>query len=89
MDPEVLRRLVNEKLADGRLPLNSIPRAWGGPGNGGDLRCVRDDFTRLEFIMEGISRAPGKKPLQMHVGCLHLWDDERRRGSQAFAPVRP
>jgi hypothetical protein len=45
--------------------------------------------TRLEFIMEGISRAPGKKPLQMHVGCLHLWDDERRRGSQAFAPVRP
>ena len=23
--------------------------------------------TRLEFIMEGISRAPGKKPLQMHV----------------------
>jgi hypothetical protein len=25
----------------------------------------------------------------MHVGCLHLWDDERRRGSQAFAPVRP
>ena len=28
--------------------------------------------------MEGISLAPGKKPLQMHVGCFYLWDEERR-----------
>jgi hypothetical protein len=39
--------------------------------------------------MEGISLVPGKKPLQMHVGCFHLWDDERRRCSAAVAPVRP
>jgi hypothetical protein len=34
MNPEDPRLLILSKLADGRLPLNSIPRVWGGPGNG-------------------------------------------------------
>ena len=89
MNPDTLRRLVNEKLTDGRLPLNSIPRVWGGPGNGETCDVCETPVTHLEFIMEGISLAPDKKPLQMHVGCFHLWDDERRRCSAAVAPVRP
>jgi hypothetical protein len=31
---EPLRVLIRAKLADGRLPTNSIPRVWGGLGNG-------------------------------------------------------
>ena len=31
---EALRLLICSKLDKGRLPLNSIPRVWGGPGNG-------------------------------------------------------
>jgi hypothetical protein len=89
MDPELLRRLVSEKLADGRLPLNSIPRVWGGPGNGETCDVCEAAVTPHEFIMEGISLAPGKRPLQMHVGCFHLWDDERRRGSETIAPLGP
>jgi hypothetical protein len=34
MELEALRPLIRSKLTDGRLPLNSIPRVWGGPGNG-------------------------------------------------------
>jgi hypothetical protein len=28
--------------------------------------------------MEGISLADGKRPLQLHVECLWLWESERR-----------
>ena len=34
MDQPLLRLLIQEKLADGRLPHTPIPRVWGGPGNG-------------------------------------------------------
>jgi hypothetical protein len=34
MEQETLRRLIRTKLADGRLPQNSIPRVWGGASNG-------------------------------------------------------
>jgi hypothetical protein len=30
MDQDILRRLIEAKLADGRLPHNHIPRVWGG-----------------------------------------------------------
>jgi hypothetical protein len=78
VDSHALRRLVSDKLADGRLPLNSIPRVWGGPANGETCDVCDIVVTQHEFIMEGISLAPGKKPLQMHVGCFYLWDEERR-----------
>ena len=78
MDPHALRRLVSDKLADGRLPLNSIPRVWGGPANGEICNVCDVAVTQHQFIMEGISLAPGKKPLQMHVACFYLWDEERR-----------
>jgi hypothetical protein len=34
MERPTLRLMIQEKLADGRLPNNHIPRIWGGPGNG-------------------------------------------------------
>ena len=34
MDRLTLTLLIHDKLADGRLPHNHIPRMWGGPGNG-------------------------------------------------------
>lgn len=40
MEQETLRHLIRRKLADGRLPQNSIPRLWGGAGNGETTRSV-------------------------------------------------
>jgi hypothetical protein len=60
------------------LPLNSIPRVWGGPGNGESCDACDTIITKAEFVMEGISLADGKRPLQLHVGCFWLWESERR-----------
>ena len=43
MDQPFLRLLIQEKLADGRLPRAPIPRVWGGPGHGETLRRLRGD----------------------------------------------
>jgi hypothetical protein len=78
MTTEALRLLILIKLADGRLPLNSIPRVWGGPGNGETCHACEKIITKHEFVMEGVSLAGGKAPLQLHVGCFWLWEEERR-----------
>jgi hypothetical protein len=85
MNPEDLRVLILSKLADGRLPLNSIPRVWGGPGNGETCDACERIITKDEFVMEGISLAGGKAPLQLHVKCFWLWDEERRPQLAALA----
>jgi hypothetical protein len=76
--PVPLRLLIRAKLADGRLPLNSIPRMWGGPGNGESCHACDQIVTKDEFIMEGIAVNPAQIPIQLHVKCFYLWDEERR-----------
>jgi hypothetical protein len=78
MHQDGLRLLILSKLADGRLPLNSIPRVWGGPGNGEICDACEIIVTKDEFVVEGISLAGGKRPLQLHVRCFGIWDSERR-----------
>jgi hypothetical protein len=34
MDNPTLHLLIQEKLTDGRLPQERLPRMWGGPGPG-------------------------------------------------------
>ena len=31
---DAIRALIRDKLNDGRLPLNSVLRLWGGPADG-------------------------------------------------------
>jgi hypothetical protein len=76
MDTEALRGLIRQKLRDGRLPVDHIPRVWGGPGamETCDELVVKQD----EFLMEGISLTGGRRPLQLHVLYFGIWDAERR-----------
>jgi hypothetical protein len=74
-----LRLLIRSKLADGRLPLNSIPRMWGGPADGESCDACEEVVTTAEFIMEGIAVTPTQAPVQFHVECFYLWDEERRK----------
>jgi hypothetical protein len=79
VEAPAIRLLIREKLKDGRLPYDSMPRFWGGPGD--DERCHACDalITKQELVLEGISSTPtDKKPVQFHVVCFHLWDRERR-----------
>jgi hypothetical protein len=78
MEFEALRLLICSKLDKGRLPLNSIPRVWGGPGQGETCDGCDSIITAKEFVMEGISLARGRAPLQLHARCFGIWESERR-----------
>ncbi len=76
MDKPVLRLMIREKLADGRLPHDSIPRMWGGPGNGETCDGCGEAVAKTQMLMEGLSaKARG---VQFHVACFHVWDVERQ-----------
>ena len=83
---EAIRTLIREKLKDGRLPLNSMPRFWGGPADGEVCDACDKPITKQQLVMEGIAstlslsdhQPKGKKPIQFHVTCFQMWDAERR-----------
>lgn len=77
MEAESVRALIREKLADGRLPHNSIPRIWGGPADGETCDACDKEIPKGQFVMEGVSTDLAKRALQFHVACLHLWVLER------------
>ena len=55
MEAEALRLLIRSKLNDGRLPYNSMPRFWGGPGDGEQCDACDTRITKEQFVMEGIA----------------------------------
>jgi hypothetical protein len=77
MRQQGLHVIIRQKLRDGTLPYNSIPRVWGGPGNGETCDACDGIVTKDEWVIEGISLAEGRKPLQLHAECFHLWETER------------
>ena len=66
MHQQGLQLIIRQKLHDGTLPTNSIPRVWGGPGNGEACDACDGTITKDEWVIEGISLAEGRKPLQLH-----------------------
>ena len=77
MDKHEIRHLIRQKLADGRLPYNSIPLIWGGPSQGEKCHACDETIALPALIMEGIALNESQ-PLQLHVQCFYLWDAERR-----------
>ena len=75
MNPVSIRQIVRQKLADRRLPHNSIPRVWGGPANGESCQACEEVISQSEFIIEGISE--NGRGIQLHVECFYIWDSER------------
>ena len=80
MNSVALRQLIRDKLADGRLPRNSIPRVWGGPSSGESCHACAQAIPPVEFIIEGISENGGG--IQLHVECFYIWDSERMPDSR-------
>ena len=77
LEPISLRALIRQKLSDGRLPQNSMPRVWGGPSNGETCDGCDEVIGKAQFVIEGVSTDLTKRALQFHVSCFHLWDSER------------
>ena len=55
VDPDFARTLIRQKLEDGRLPHNSVPRIWGGPANGEICDGCDQAVEKGTFVMEGVS----------------------------------
>ena len=74
---EALRSLIRGKLQDGRLPFH-LPRFWGGPAQGQTCDAC-DRLIAEQMLVQGIARVGwDRRPIQMHVDCFALWDQERR-----------
>lgn len=87
MNNTALRAVIAAKLADGRLPQDSIPRLWGGPGNGETCQACDETVLKGQLIMEGVS-TEGGAGVQFHVQCFYIWDTIRQVwGHQASGPA--
>ena len=83
MDPGTLRALIRQKLADGRLPQDSISKVWGAPSKGETCDGCDDVIAADQFVMKGMSTDLTKqRPLRFHVGCLYQWNTERKEPGQ-------
>ena len=79
MDDAPILTLIRQKLIDGRLPLNSMPRFWGVDGDGEVCDACDKPITKQQLMMEGLaSTLTNKKPIQLHVRCFQIWEAERR-----------
>ncbi len=85
MDQQTRRLLIQDKLLDGKLPYDSIPRVWGGAGHWKLCDGCDEIIERVQFLMEG-SNARGQV-VQFHLECFYMWDYERLVGAEGGAPL--
>jgi hypothetical protein len=79
METAALRIIIRQKLQDGRLPYDGMPRFWGGLADGEMCDACDALIGKEQLVMEGIaSTFSNKKAIQLHVRCFHIWDHERR-----------
>ena len=76
MDTELLRVIIRDKLKNGVLPHDSIPRIWGGPGQEERCDACEELVAKRQMLMEGLS--DDGHGIQMHVQCFYVWDNERQ-----------
>jgi hypothetical protein len=76
MDQPILRLLIQEKLTDGRLPLDPFPSIRSRQGTGEICDGCEGTVTRTQMLME-ILDVRGCR-VQVHVACYYLWVVERQ-----------
>ena len=76
MDQPILRLLIQEKLADGRLPSDPWPSIGSHQGTGETCDGCEGTVSRAQMLME-ILDARGCR-VQFHVGCYYVWVVERQ-----------
>jgi len=82
---DAIRTLIRRKLRDGRLPLNSVSRFWGGPADGEICDVCDKPITKQQLVLEGIASLRDKRPIHFDVLCFELWSHERRQPRERTA----
>lgn len=76
MTQPLIRLLIQEKLAAGRLPYHSILRYRGGTGNGETCDACEETVTKDQRAIE--NRDAAARGVHFHVVCFFLWNVERQ-----------
>jgi hypothetical protein len=85
MSDAIVRRLVRDKIADGRLPRN--PAGAVSAKNGADEKCdacstpVSHEEVLYKLAQEGF------KQIRFHATCFAVWRDERRNMTSVRAAL--
>jgi hypothetical protein len=77
-DREVLRRVIQRKLQNGRLPQDGIKTVWSTPSDGETCDACDTVLTRDQLLMEAVTLGLGTRSIRMHVRCFQIWDFEKR-----------
>ena len=76
MGLEAIRQIVRRRLVSGELPQDRITRFWGGHAHGEECDACGERIRADQIIIEAISTRTDQG-IQFHVGCFHVWDQER------------
>jgi len=74
LDTDARRRLIRDKLADGRLPVDSIARGVVGQSRGELCDGCGEEVQPPGMVMKGVASLGGV--LRFHVDCFYIWDGE-------------
>ena len=72
----VIRVLIREQFAAGRLPHDHLPLIRSGPANGGPCDGREEPVTRTQTLMETLD--PRGRKVIYHAACFHVWNVERQ-----------
>jgi hypothetical protein len=75
LEDKALRLLIRTKIADGRLPISTMPLVWGGPASGQQCVACEEIILKVETVLEGAT-SEGGMAWSFHPGCFFIWCSE-------------
>jgi hypothetical protein len=73
-------------LQRGRLPYEGVSNVSGGPAAGEVCAVCETVIADQQLAMEGMTQnGNGTQPIQFHVLCFALWNEERRKPREQIA----
>ena len=80
MDEKTVRLRIRNLLHSGRLPYDSASKVSGSPAAGEICAAFGTGISDDQLVMEGVTSGRNRaEPIQFHVLCFELWNDERRK----------
>ena len=86
MDQKALRLLIRNRLQSGRLPYDGVSNVSSSPASREICAACETAIADEQLVTKGMTKnGDGTKPIQFHVVCFGLWNDERRRPRETVA----
>jgi hypothetical protein len=80
MDENTVRLLIRKLLQNGRLPHVSASNVSGSPATGEICAACGTAISEKQLVMQAtVANGKGANPIEFHVFCFELWNDERRK----------